>query len=399
MIGLRIGPVSLESSSFGVGAVLLAKQIVRYAIFGLVAATILTVLGATQVHAQYAIFRVQEIPWRDCFVWAGIEWYAWALLVPFVALLARYFRFERNQNLPVSILVHVFGAAIFALVHASLQTLGILLLATDNFGLVQNFSGGVVRLLVSQLHWELMSYAMIVAATQFGFYLRRAQSEAMARRESETLAAQTQLAALKRQMQPHFLFNALNAQVAMLEEGSNAQRFTIRLAQMLRIILGSGDRATATLREEIALVNAYLEVERARFGSRLVATIHVPESLYALQLPSLILQPLVENAITHGIGKATEGGDIVVRAYTDPDGATIEVVNTCGKTSENPDAGNGLQITLNNCRRRLALMYGDKARFEAGYLDQSSTFRAAMVLPQSYSGKNLTHEPLHNAGS
>lgn len=374
----------------------MGKRLLKYTMLAFLAATVLVVLGATQVHEQYALFRVEEIPWSDCLVWASIQWYSWALLVPFVALLARHFQFDSRARILRGVVVHVVGAVTFTLAHACLQTVGILLFASNTLSDIENFREGVPRLLVSQLHWELMSYAMVVAATQFGMYMRRAHEDALARQELETHAVRAQLGALKRQMQPHFLFNALNAQVSMLTEGSPAQRFTIRLADMLRMILSSSDQATATLGEEIALVNAYLEVERVRFGSRLATRIDVPAEMAQIRLPSLILQPLVENAITHGIGRSMEGGDIVVKASHAGSEATVEVINTGADTTDTRNGVDGQRITQANCRQRLALMYGQRARFEAGYTIGNSTYRAAIVLPYSASdvevGRDATED-------
>jgi two-component system sensor histidine kinase AlgZ len=212
-----------------------------------------------------------------------------------------------------------------------------------------------------------------------GIYFRRAQTEALAREELRTQAASAQLTALARQMQPHFLFNALNALVAMLDEGSTAQVFTIRLAQMLRILLQSGDRATATLGEELALVEAYLEIERARLGSRLRTEIQVSPAVTECRLPAFILQPLVENAITHGIARTLEGGQIQVRAQRDASDVVIDISNTC-TASAGQEPADGMQLTIPNCRRRLALMYGPQARFEAGFVTRN-LFRASIILP------------------
>lgn len=358
----------------------ISSRLFRYALIAFSAATVLAALGAAQVHAQYAIFRVEEIPWSECLTWAAIEWYSWALLVPFVAMLATRYRFDVRAGIVTSVLVHVIAALLFAAAHASMQTAGILLMTSNTFELEHDFRSAVTRLLISELHWELISYAMIVAATHVGLYLGRAQSEAVARQELETQTVLAQLAALKRQMQPHFLFNALNAQVSMLPEGSAAQLFTIRLADMLRIILRSSNQTTASLSEEMVLVDAYLEVERARFGPRLRASTEIADAMLELRLPSLILQPLVENAITHGIGQMPGGGAIVIRASQNETEATIEVLNTCGGMADNATKKAGQQITLANARQRLALMYGSLARLEVGNAERN-LFRSAIILP------------------
>jgi LytS/YehU family sensor histidine kinase len=231
-----------------------------------------------------------------------------------------------------------------------------------------------------QGHWGLMSYVALVAMVHVAIYVRRAQAEALAREELRTQAASAQLMALAQQMQPHFLFNALNALVAMQPEGSAAQTFTIRLADMLRILLQGGDRATATLREEIALVEAYLEIERARLGSRLRTNIDVSESVDQCRLPAFILQPLVENAITHSISRTPAGGEIQLRAWHAADDIVIDISNSCSPEVAGHDPAEGMRLAIPNCRRRLALMYGSQARFEAGFLTRN-LFRASIILP------------------
>jgi two-component system sensor histidine kinase AlgZ len=237
-----------------------------------------------------------------------------------------------------------------------------------------------VQLLAMQAHWGFLAYIAMIALVHVTIYVHRAQGEALAREELRTQAVSAQLTALAKQMQPHFLFNALNALVAMLEEGSAAQVFTIRLADMLRILLQRGDRATATLGEELALVEAYLDIERARLGSRLHTDIQVAESVTQCRVPAFILQPLVENAITHGISRSLEGGEVQVRAAREAGAIVIEISNTCAGGPEGGDAADGMQLALPNCRRRLALLYGAGARFYASFVTRN-LFRASIILP------------------
>jgi two-component system sensor histidine kinase AlgZ len=195
-----------------------------------------------------------------------------------------------------------------------------------------------------------------------------------------TQAASAQLMALAQQMQPHFLFNALNALVAMQPEGSAAQTFTIRLADMLRILLQAGERATATLAEELTLVDAYLEIERARLGTRLRTDIRIPPALLQCRLPAFTLQPLVENAITHSIARTPEGGEIQIRATRGSEEIAIDISNTCNPDTARQDNAEGMRLSIPNVRRRFGLMYGTRARFEAGFVS-SNLFRASIILP------------------
>jgi two-component system sensor histidine kinase AlgZ len=109
--------------------------------------------------------------------------------------------------------------------------------------------------------------------------------------------------------------------------------------------------------------------------------VEISAELESLELPSLILQPLVENAVTHGIGRATDGGDIVVRASCVEANATIEVVNTCPEPASAAPSRDGQKIAQSNSRRRLTLMYGQSARLEAGFMNGGRAYRAAIIVP------------------
>ena len=151
---------------------------------------------------------------------------------------------------------------------------------------------------------------------------------------------------------------------------------------MLRILLRNADHATASLAEELALVDAYIEIERTRLGARLHTRLSVCDNLLDCRLPSFILQPLVENAIRHGVSRTLESGEVALSAQRVGDEIRIDISNFC---PEPADASVGNRMTLPNCRRRLALMYGDSARFDAGFVDRNH-FRASIILPGAAHG-------------
>ena len=341
-------------------------------------ASAMMLFTAFQTRLQF-MMRGQEMPYFDTMLWSGVIWYVWALLAPLAIILTMRHPIEKGPTLIRAVALQVVLAAAFIGLHATIAA-AVMHSYPERFGISAEYGSSIVQLLAMQGHWGFMSYVALVAMVHVGIYFRRAQSEALAREELRTQAASAQLTALARQMQPHFLFNALNALVAMLEEGSSAQVFTIRLAQMLRTLLQSGDRATATLGEELALVEAYLEIERARLGSRLRTDIQVSSAVSECRLPAFILQPLVENAITHGIARTLEGGQIQVRAQRDAADVVIDISNSCASPSGGHEPADGMQLTIPNCRRRLALMYGPQARFEAGFVTRN-LFRASIILP------------------
>ncbi|MEO8802971.1 MAG: histidine kinase [Rudaea sp.] len=347
-------------------------------------ATILALMGASQSQAYYVIHHGTPPPWSQSLLFSATQWYAWAVLVPFVVMLGARFRFGGDASTIGRAWLHISFALLFALLHLLLQTTVVWFALPGGREFLGSFGTGMLTLLVTTLQWELLSYAVVLAATHIVLSLRRAQADALARHELETRAAQAQLAALQRQMQPHFLFNALNALVSMQRENSPEQRFTLRIADFLRLLLAGDSSSSTTLAIELRLVHAYLHVEQVRLDARLHVNVDIPENLGATRLPALILQPLVENAVTHGVAHDPAGGEIRVSARREGAQVVIEIVNICRSRQEAlPNRGNG--IALDNCRRRLALMYGDGARFESGPTSDNG-FRAALILPAAPAG-------------
>jgi sensor histidine kinase YesM len=352
-------------------------RVIRYWCVAAITATAMMLFTGFQTEMQFHL-RGEEMSYSATILWSGVIWYLWALLAPLPVLFTQRWPIERGHGFLRTIAMHVvFGAAIIGL-HAVLAGL-VMHTYPERYGLLPELGPSIIQLLAMQAHWGFLAYVAVIAIVHVMIYLRRAQSEALAREELRTQAVSAQLTALAQQMQPHFLFNALNALVAMLEEGSAAQQFTIRLADMLRILLQRGDLATATLGEELALVEAYLDIERARLGSRLHTDIQVSDAVTGARLPAFILQPLVENAITHGIGRSLEGGEIQLRAAREAGDIVIEISNTC-EPGDDGEPGDGMQLALPNCRRRLALLYGAGARFYANFVSRN-LFRASIILP------------------
>lgn len=356
----------------------LLPRILRYWAIAALMATMMMLFTAFQTRMQF-ILRGQEMAYWDSVLWSGVVWYVWALLSPLAILQALRHPIEKGPRLIPAIAIQLLYALCFIGLHAVVAA-AVMHVYPERFGLAPQFDQSIVQLLAMQGHWGMMSYIGLVAMVHVGIYFRRAQDEALAREEMRTQAASAQLMALAQQMQPHFLFNALNALVAMQPEGSAAQTFTIRLADMLRILLHAGERATATLRDELELVDAYLQIERARLGSRLRVETEVEPTLLGTALPAFILQPLVENAITHGIARRAEGGEIRLRAFRGSNDVVIEVVNSRPPDAGGSDAPEGSQMTIRNARRRLALMYGPQASLEAGVAGRN-LFSASIILP------------------
>jgi signal transduction histidine kinase len=192
--------------------------------------------------------------------------------------------------------------------------------------------------------------------------------------EVRMLARDAELKALKAQLDPHFLFNSLNSISSLC--GSNpasARTLTTLLAEYLRKSLRTGSAETVTLSEELELVSSYLAIERIRFGPRLELVLNVEERIRSHRVPPLILQPLVENAIKHGVAHLLEGGVVQVAAAREGEGVRIEIENAC-----DPDRvpSGGENIGLANTRRRVEMFDG-----RLHVVDEPERFRVTLWIP------------------
>jgi two-component system, LytTR family, sensor histidine kinase AlgZ len=224
--------------------------------------------------------------------------------------------------------------------------------------------GVLLYLLSTGLH-----YAAIASVEQ-----REAEGRAT---EARALARESQLQALKFQLNPHFLFNSLHSIAALATlDGARAREMCIRLSDFLRSSLSLGDRESIPLREELALARSYLEVERVRFGARLQVEESVDSACEDCLAPALLLQPLVENAVKHGVAGLVEGGAIRLSASRTGAGVSIEIENAFDPESAvAPRDGIGLA----HVRRRLAMRYGDDAFFSARA--DGAIYRVSLRLP------------------
>lgn len=193
--------------------------------------------------------------------------------------------------------------------------------------------------------------------------------ESLRQQEMTRLVSQAELRALQSQINPHFLFNALNTLYGTIpRESSAARRMVLNLAEIFRYFLQS-DKTFVTLAEEIQIVRAYLEVEQSRLGDRLAVEIQVDDGALPVPIPVLSIQPLVENAIKHGVAQRTEPGFVRIAAIHNQDGLHVTVENSgAPREPASPGAGVGLQ----NVRRRLEICYGPAAGLRIAFLPETT---------------------------
>ena len=200
----------------------------------------------------------------------------------------------------------------------------------------------------------------------------------VAEARSRKLAAEARLHSLESRIQPHFLFNTLNSISSLIAlDPGRAEQIVGRLAALLRASLDTSEQSLIPLRQELAMVESYVDIEKARFGEKLRAAVDVPTELQSAEVPPMSVQALVENAVKHGVTPQSGGGEVLVTAFAENGNLRIEV----------RDSGPGFDLAvvpagrgLDNMVERLNALFGDKARLNAFRRDSQSVVE--MVLPR-----------------
>jgi two-component system, LytTR family, sensor kinase len=319
----------------------------------------IAMLNALVMPAMYSPRGVGHRDW----IMAAVQfsrYMLWAPLTPLIVVAVRRFPFER-QGLARSIAIHACLALLcIAFVEAlSTQFQSQLFKAvTDSRGM----SGRVVlaTTVTSRLLIGLVTYSAVVAIASALDYQRRLRDEAVRVAQLQRDVSDAQVQAIKMQVQPHFLFNTLHAVNVLIEKDPTAAtRMVTRLGDLLRHTLSRAAVAEVPLRTELDVLRLYLEIEHTRFRDRLTVRIDAPAETLDALVPDLILQPLAENAIRHGIQSDTGAGSIDVTVSRVGASLVIEVRNSGrGPADEITD-----RIGLTTVRGRLARLYADAYEF------------------------------------
>jgi signal transduction histidine kinase len=280
--------------------------------------------------------------WSLSFRRALSEWWLWALLTPPVVWLARRFPISGSRRWR-NLAVHV--AAGFAV--AGTKTIA----DREIFAML---TGVRTYLLLSTVALHFTIYVGVVAAAHGIEFYRRSRE----REQLEARLAATRLQLLSMQLQPHFLFNTLNTIAELVHEDAEAaDRMIAGLSDLLRRTLELGDAQEITLDDELDVLSLYLDIQRIRFGDRLHVEIDVANDVREARVPALLLQPLVENAIRHGIAARAAAGRIQVRARRNGARLALEVRDD-GQARDVEPAPPRKGIGLPNVRARLEALYG-----------------------------------------
>ncbi|KPJ96601.1 MAG: hypothetical protein AMS18_00635 [Gemmatimonas sp. SG8_17] len=331
---------------------------------GFAIATALGVIAASQ-HYVSARVEGESVAFVAAVLMTMPFWYLWALLAPVVFWLARRLPLEKTRlvsrgiaHLALAIVLSsVHTAIIFQIIWASRAQLSDTVAELSYLSLFMAYAS-------YQLSSNLLAYSAIAGvAHALDYYRRYRERELATTRLSEQLA-QAQIRALRMQLNPHFLFNAMNS-IAMLvrhQQRDEAVRTIAGLSDLLRYVLEDTREVEVPLRQELDFVERYLAIEQVRFQDRLEVKIDADHDTLDAQVPNLILQPLVENAIRHGIAKRTAASLVAIKAHRNDDVLVLDVIDDGPGLAGVDRLGNGVGIS--NTRARLAQLYGNQQKLD-----------------------------------
>ena len=299
--------------------------------------------------------------WARLFFTVLFSWLPWGLATPVVLRLGHRYPSARWRPF-ATWSVHLIACAAVGLAYAGWSaTLEYLL----NPYAVSPGRDPFARIWSAKFYNGLLADLILYGAILLVSHLldsreRLARQQTEAARLNEQLS-KAQLDALRRQIEPHFLFNALNAIAGLVREKRNddAVSMIAGLSDFLRRVVEDSHRQEVPLLEELEFAQKYLEIQKVRFAERLQFRVDVPQELYAARVPNLILQPMVENAIKHGIAKRVQGGEIRIGAHCENGRLALSVYNDGPGLSVGWDTANN-GIGISNVRTRLQSLYGEE---------------------------------------
>jgi two-component system, LytTR family, sensor kinase len=306
-------------------------------------------------------FLGRSVTWGEAISDSLEDWYVYGLLSLPVVWLARHFPPERGSRW-MTAGVHLAAALVFSFAYIVVRTL---VGQADGWITGEPAAFGEIfhPLLVRTFPFNLLVYGVILSVSHALDYYRKYHERTVQTLELEKHLTEARLQALLHQLKPHFLFNTLNGIASLMHTDVDAaDRMLVRLSELLRITMSHTGAPQTTLRDEVAFLERYLDIEKIRFRNRLDVVISIDEDAIDAQVPSLILQPMVENAMRHGVEPHARMGRIELRGSRQGENLVLTVSDNGAGIS-----GDGMKregIGVANTRARLLELYGTRQNFE-----------------------------------
>lgn len=317
----------------------------------------------------------RRIPFLEIQLITSIRFFVFAMLTPPVFFIVRRFPIQREKPIK-GVLLYLLGTAGFVISYAVVRLCVAPLWDIEK----QTFMPWGVHDLVGVIYGtfgeQVSVYITLVAAAHAYEYFRRIRREELERSDLQKALAASELEALRSQLHPHFLFNTLHGISTLIDSDKElAKVLTIRLSNLLRTVIRHTGNDVISLKDELTFMESYLELEKMRLGNRLQVRWKISPDTTGLLVPHLILQPLVENAVLHGVACNRDGGWVEISSRRQGGVLQVEVKNTTGG-QQTP----GMGLGLSNTRNRLKYLYANDAEFSFA-LGEDRIATASIAIP------------------
>lgn len=305
-----------------------------------------------------------------CFIWG-------LLTIAIQPLVARW-RFDRHRLLGTAVLYLLTGFG-FSMVFVVLSGYPLRTIGYVAYGFDQP-PGMTLFQILARMNSGFVIFTIIVGACLAYDYVQRHREHELRASKLETQLTKANLDALKSQLQPHFLFNSLNTIASCIREHPDvAEEMIVQLGDLLRNTLDNVKQDEVTMREELEFLQRYVEIEKMRYGDRLIFEPRIDAGVYDAMVPNLLLQPLVENAIRHGVAKVSKPSVVTIDAKRNGSRLCLAVSDTGPGRLSDANAGSG--IGLENTSERLKHLYGNQYRIRAENRPRSEGFCVSIEIP------------------
>jgi two-component sensor histidine kinase len=344
---------------------------------------------------SYAILNYSNGDWvsiRTILTWEMMAWFLWAILSYPIFKITERFPVQHGSILS-NLSIHLILGPIFATLHAAANLFGVWMIGVLREKEVETLMQLYQEELFIRIPWRFVVYLLIVMGCHVLIFQRRFALERENSAQLKARAAKAELEMLKMQFHPHFLFNTMNTISELIHrERDAAEEMLVSLGEFFRRTLKLSGAQEITLAEEMDFLDTYLSIQNGRFEDQLIVEKKIDDRALRAKVPGLILQPLVENAIKHGIGASTERCKIEVSARVDHSNLILRVCNDINRN--HTDRTSGLGMGLANTRERLQILYGNSHEFSVNEHSEKE-FVVTVQIPARFS-EGETFESNHS---